>query len=141
VDTVPRGIRRRMMQAVKRRDTQPELRLRSALHRIGLRFRVCRRDLPGSPDIVLPKHELAIFVHGCYWHRHSGCSRTTTPKSNQAFWNEKFIANVARDARNRQLLQGLGWTVIEVWECEITTNEKAARVAERVVSLLETSDG
>ncbi|GGZ72007.1 very short patch repair endonuclease [Lysobacter xinjiangensis] len=114
-----------MMRAVKGKHTKPELLVRSAAHRCGLRFRIHKRDLPGSPDVVFPRHKVALFVHGCYWHRHPGCRKATTPATNVEFWAEKFRANVARDSRNRDALTALGWRVVEVWECEVPTMEAA----------------
>lgn len=120
------------MQAVKGRDTKPEMTLRSALHRQGLRFRVCRRDLPGRPDIVFAKAKLAIFVHGCFWHRHSGCPKATTPKANSEFWQEKFQANVRRDQVKAQQLAAAGWTVKEVWECQMLRPDRRAQVVDEI---------
>lgn len=106
------------MRAVRRADTRPETAVRQALHAMGLRFRLHRKDLPGTSDIVLPKHKTTIFVHGCFWHRHNGCKKTTTPKRRADFWNEKFRQNVARDARNEATLRDMGWRVVVIWECE-----------------------
>lgn len=107
-----------IMRRVGRANTKPELIVRSLLHSVGLRFRLHRKSLPGSPDIVLSKHRTAIFVHGCFWHRHPGCKYATTPKTRQEFWIPKFEGNVARDARKEAQLQELGWRVLIVWECE-----------------------
>lgn len=107
------------MRAVRRADTGPELILRKLLHAHGYRFRLHRRDLPGTPDIVLPRRKVTIFVHGCFWHGHERCSKATTPKMRVPFWTEKFERNVARDRRNEGLLRDLGWTVLVIWECEI----------------------
>jgi len=106
------------MSRIRGRDTAPEKQVRSALHRAGYRFRLHRKDLPGRPDIVLPKHSTVVFVHGCFWHRHQGCRFAYTPKSRVAFWNEKFRTNVGRDRRNLRDLRRLGWKVVTVWECE-----------------------
>jgi DNA mismatch endonuclease (patch repair protein) len=106
------------MAAVHGRNTKPELQVRSLIHELGYRFRLHRRDLPGSPDVVLPRLGLCIFVHGCFWHRHAGCRGATTPKTRADFWAEKFKTNVARDLRNETLLCDLGWTPVVVWECE-----------------------
>ena len=106
------------MSRIRGRNTQPELAVRSALHRAGYRFRLHRKDLPGRPDIVLPKHRTVVFVHGCFWHRHPGCRFAYTPKSRVAFWQKKFDDNVARDRRNVRALRALGWRVITVWECQ-----------------------
>ena len=113
------SVRSRNMAAIRGKDTAPELAVRRILHAMGLRFRLHRKDLPGRPDIVLPKHRTVVFVHGCFWHRHKGCRYTTTPKTRQEFWQSKFAANVERDGRNRTDLQQLGWRVIVVWECEL----------------------
>ena len=112
--------RRALMQRVKQRDTAPELEVRRQLFALGLRFRLQRRDLPGTPDIVLPSRRLAIFVHGCFWHRHHNCPKATTPKLRAAFWAEKFEANVARDRAKASALRKAGWKVATVWECETT---------------------
>ena len=106
------------MSRIRSRDTVPELRVRSVLHRAGYRFRLHRKDLPGRPDIVLPKHRTVVFVHGCFWHRHPGCRFAYQPKSRVAFWQKKFDDNVARDRRNVHVLRALGWRVITVWECQ-----------------------
>lgn len=110
--------RSKNMAAVKGKDTVPELLVRSALHRLGYRFRLHRKDLPGKPDIVLPKHRLCIFVHGCFWHQHPGCSRATRPATNTEFWDAKLDGNVARDKRDVARLRVLGWNVCIIWECE-----------------------
>lgn len=98
------------------------------LHRAGFRFRLHYAKLPGHPDIAMPKYKTAIFVHGCFWHRHEGCKYTTTPKSRPDFWQKKFKENVERDARNREQILAAGWKVITVWECELKNQpEKVAR--------------
>jgi DNA mismatch endonuclease (patch repair protein) len=112
------------MSRIRGRDTKPELLVRSLLHRIGYRFRLHRRDLPGTPDIVLPKYQTAIFVHGCFWHRHPGCRYAYTPKSRVKFWKTKFAANVDRDAKTRRALEQAGWHVLVVWECELRDVEQ-----------------
>jgi len=106
------------MAKIGPRDTKPEMVVRRMLHAMGRRFRLHRRDLPGTPDIVLPTARKAIFVHGCFWHRHEGCSKATTPKTRAEFWQQKFAANVERDARKEAQLRKAGWDVIIVWECE-----------------------
>lgn len=111
--------RSRNMAAIRGKNTLPELALRRMIHGLGLRFRLHRRDLPGRPDIVLPRHRTVVFVHGCFWHRHEGCRYTTTPKSRLEFWQAKFDANVARDHRTRITLEEMGWRVLVVWECEL----------------------
>jgi DNA mismatch endonuclease (patch repair protein) len=107
-----------MMARIGQRNTAPEIAVRRILHRLGLRFRLHRRDLPGTPDIVLPRRKLAILVHGCFWHRHAGCRFAYTPKSRVEFWNAKFDRNGARDHEVENALTGLGWRVRVVWECE-----------------------
>ena len=110
------------MGRIRSRDTKPEMIVRSLLHRMGFRFRVNRKDLPGKPDIVLPKYRTVIFVHGCFWHRHKGCRLATMPGSNREFWEAKFKANQERDKRNRRELVEAGWRVIIVWECELNAD-------------------
>ncbi|WP_409260511.1 very short patch repair endonuclease [Pseudomonas putida] len=107
-----------IMRAVKRAHTGPEIIVRRALHALGLRFRLHRRDLPGSPDIVLPRFRTVVFVHGCFWHRHLGCRYASVPKSRQEYWLPKFKANVERDAKKVAQLCELGWRVLVIWECE-----------------------
>lgn len=114
--------RSEVMSRVKGRDTRPEMRLRRALHAAGLRYRLQARELPGKPDIVFRRAKLAIFVHGCFWHRHSGCEHARMPKSRLDFWRTKLEANVERDARQVGELEAAGWTVLTLWECE-TRNE------------------
>ena len=119
MDVLSPAQRKRNMSAIKGRDTKPEILLRKLLHSLGYRFRIQRKDLPGRPDIVLPKYKTAIFVNGCFWHRHEGCRFASTPSSNSEFWQKKFAANVERDARNYAALKELGWTVLIIWECEV----------------------
>lgn len=106
------------MSRIRGKDTKPEIIVRSMLHRMGYRFRLHRKDLPGKPDIVLSKYNTVIFVHGCFWHRHKGCKYAYKPKSRVNFWNAKFDETVARDKRNRKQLQSKGWNVEIIWECE-----------------------
>jgi DNA mismatch endonuclease (patch repair protein) len=127
VDTVDEAKRSEVMGRVASHDTRPEKRVRSLLHRIGYRFTVngpLNRRLPGKPDIVMPKYQAVVFVHGCFWHRHLGCPRSVVPKSNRLFWRAKFARNVARDRRVRATLKQSGWTVITIWECEIPEMER-----------------
>ena len=107
------------MSRIRSNDTTPEMRVRSALHRAGYRFRLHVKTLPGKPDIVLPKYKTVIFVHGCFWHRHKGCPNATTPSTNQDYWQEKFKRNVKRDRQEQAKLKKLGWKVVVVWECEV----------------------
>jgi DNA mismatch endonuclease (patch repair protein) len=106
------------MSRIRGKETKPEIAVRKLAHRMGYRFRLHRRDLPGSPDIVFPGRRLALFVHGCFWHRHRGCRFAYTPKTNVEFWKTKFKNNVARDARAKGGLERLGWRVAIIWECE-----------------------
>lgn len=119
MDIVDPQTRSRMMAGIRGSDTRPERILRSGLHALGFRFRLHRRDLPGRPDIVLPRFRAAIFVHGCFWHRHPGCRYTTTPATRPDFWRTKFVQNVERDRRNRDDLLTAGWRVAVVWECAL----------------------
>lgn len=119
MDCFDPATRRRVMQRVRSNDTTPELVVRSFLFRQGFRFRLHVRDLPGQPDIVLPKYRTVVEVRGCFWHRHPGCKRATMPSSNKAFWDAKFTRNVERDKKNEMLLSELGWRVIVVWECSV----------------------
>ena len=122
-DIVDSKRRSENMSRIKGRDTAPELAVRRIAHGLGLRFRLHRKDLPGRPDLVFPKHRLAVFVHGCFWHRHDGCRYAYTPKSRSAFWTNKFAGNVARDQRKEEALRNLGWQVLVIWECETRDEE------------------
>jgi len=110
--------RRALMARFRGKDTKPEVLVRKLLHRRGLRFRLHRRDLPGKPDIVLPRLRVVIFVHGCFWHHHSGCSVARIPQSNPDYWTAKFRGNKERDARVAGELSALGWRVVTIWECQ-----------------------
>ena len=127
VDTFSKSERSRIMRQVRSRDTQPEKRVRSLLHRMGYRFRVNSAGLPGRPDIVLTKHRIAVFVHGCFWHRHRNCSRSSTPSSNQEYWLPKFERTMQRDRRNQKQLRKDGWKVLIIWECRTTSSDKLER--------------
>ncbi|MCP5352049.1 MAG: DNA mismatch endonuclease Vsr [Chromatiales bacterium] len=124
-DHVAADVRRRIMGAVRSRNSGPELLIRSAAHRLGFRFRVHREDLPGTPDLAFPKWRTVVFVHGCFWHRHPGCPKAGTPKSNVEFWKAKFAANVARDERNVRDLEALGWDIAIVWQCHARNLDSA----------------
>lgn len=126
MDIVDRATRSRMMGAIRGKDTKPELAVRRLAHRMGYRFRLHRRDLVGSPDLVFPGRRKVIFVHGCYWHRHPGCRFAYSPKSNPEFWNAKFAGNVARDAEALTRLKADGWDPLVIWECESTDAEALA---------------
>lgn len=110
--------RQRLMARFRSKDTEPEVLVRRALHRAGRRFRLHRKDLPGKPDIVLPRDRTVVMVHGCFWHAHEGCSIARVPKTRPEFWRAKFDANKARDKRSQAALEELGWRVVIIWECE-----------------------
>lgn len=111
------------MSKIRSRDTQPELAVRSLLHKAGFRFRLDRSELPCKPDIILPAYKTVVFVHGCFWHRHEDCPFAYTPKTRKSFWEKKFQDNVARDRRNLEALHNSGWHVLVVWECELRNSE------------------
>lgn len=121
------------MRRVRSTDTTPERRVRSLLHKLGYRFRIHRLDLPGKPDIVLPKRLTVVFVHGCFWHRHQGCPHATTPASRQEYWLPKFRRTVDRDQKNQEELRQQGWNVIIVWECETKDLQKLAAQLPRFI--------
>lgn len=116
-----------IMRRVRKRDTSPELAVRKIAHSLGLRFRLQRKDLPGTLDLVFPRYRLAVQVHGCFWHRHANCKLATTPTTNQDFWLRKFSANVARDERTTLALRSLGWDVLVIWQCQIKDRDDIAR--------------
>ena len=118
-DIVDPETRSRMMAGIRGSNTKPEIALRKALHARGLRFRLHDKNLPGRPDIVLPKYRAVIFVNGCFWHRHEGCRYATMPATRSEFWKAKFRANVDRDKRNLNDLLEIGWRTLVVWECEL----------------------
>ena len=119
MDRISPEERSRIMSHIRSKDTKPEKRLRSLLHRLGFRFRLHRKDLPGTPDIVLPKYRTVIFVHGCFWHQHPGCKKATLPRSNVEFWKNKLEKDIGRDKEVEKKLIETGWNVIVIWECEI----------------------
>src|ERR1043166_6686366 len=125
VDHVTKWRRSAIMSGIRGKHTAPEILVRKAAHRLGLRFRLHSRRLPGRPDLVLPKWNTVLFVNGCFWHRHPGCNRTTTPKTNTAFWRGKFRENTRRDAANYAKLAQLGWRVVILWQCEVRTLDQA----------------
>src|ERR1700754_5094505 len=118
-DTLTKKQRSALMSRIRGKDTTPERVVRRLLHKNGLRFRLHPRDLPGHPDIVLPRLRTVIFVHGCFWHRHLGCVKSTTPSTRRAFWEAKFRDNVARDQRKIAELSAQGWKTLTIWECEV----------------------
>jgi DNA mismatch endonuclease (patch repair protein) len=142
MDTVDLATRSQIMSAVGRKDTGAELLLRRALHRIGLRYRLHDRSLPGTPDLVFPRFRAVIFVHGCYWHSH-GCYRSTVPKSHRKFWVDKFATNRARDQRKERQLLEHGWRVLTVWECAVTgrSAKSLSTIGKSVKAWLKSSAG
>ncbi len=117
-DTFTAEQRRLVMSHVKGRDTKPEVKVRKLLHGLGYRFRLHRKDLPGRPDIVLPRYRSVVLIHGCFWHGHPGCPRSARPTTNIEFWNRKIDGTMARDQAAYAELARLGWAVLVVWECE-----------------------
>jgi DNA mismatch endonuclease (patch repair protein) len=117
-DIVSPEVRSLMMSGIRGKDTGPELIVRRFLHSRGFRYRLHAKDLPGRPDVVLPKYRTAIFVHGCFWHRHQNCRFAYSPKSRQEFWEAKLEGNARRDERNQERLAAIGWSVAVVWECQ-----------------------
>ena len=115
--------RSRNMSAIKSKNTKPEIKVRKILHSMGYRFRLHSKDLPGSPDIVLPKYKTVIFVHGCFWHRHENCKYASTPKTRKEFWNKKFTENKKRDSEIQEKIKILDWRSVVIWECETKNME------------------
>ena len=137
MDIVSKTRRSEIMARIQGRDTAPEMMVRRTAHRLGFRFRLYRKDLPGRPDLVFPRYRAAVFVHGCFWHRHDGCRFAYTPGSRVRFWTEKFRQNVARDRRTEDALRSLGWQVLVIWECE--TRDDAV-VGHRLKDFLRSAD-
>jgi DNA mismatch endonuclease (patch repair protein) len=125
--------RSRLMSRIRGKDTKPELVVRRLLHSMGYRFRLHKRDLPGSPDIVLPSRRICIFVHGCFWHLHPNCKDARIPKTKRSWWQEKLEGNAARDKRHASALRRLGWRVFTIWECE---TEKPGKLSLRLARVL-----
>lgn len=120
----PSDARRANMRAVSAKDTTPELKVRRLLHRMGFRFRLHRPDLPGTPDVVLPRHRSVVFVHGCFWHGHAGCRRSHRPTANAEYWRIKLDRNIARDAAHISALHAQGWKTLVIWECELRSEDR-----------------
>lgn len=139
-DIVDPKTRSRMMANIKGKNTKPEMAIRSALHRMGYRFRLHRKDLPGKPDIVLPKYRAVVFVNGCFWHGHF-CTLFKWPKTRQKFWREKILSNRKRDERNIKALLEQGWKVCIVWECSIRKQGKDRKAEKAFASLVNWIEG
>jgi len=122
------------MSRIKSKNTSPELKVRKMLHSMGYRFRLHGKNLAGKPDIVMKKHKTAIFVHGCFWHRHKNCNDCTTPTANREFWRKKFESNVLRDSKTQKILRKLGWKVFVIWQCETKDQHK---LKEKLSSLMD----
>lgn len=137
MDIIDKEARSRLMGRIRGKDTKPEMLVRRVAHGLGFRFRLHRRDLPGSPDLAFPGRRKAVFVHGCYWHRHAGCRYCYAPKSNVDFWEAKFAANQARDQKALEDLRSQGWDTLVIWECEAKDSNL---VASRLSAHLERSD-
>ena len=132
MDIISKERRSWNMSRIKGKDTRPEIAVRSLIHKMGYRFRLHRKDLPGKPDIVLPKYNTVIFVHGCFWHRHKGCKYAYTPKSRVKFWKNKFAGTVKRDKQHLKQLKENGWEVFIVWECETKDMDKLKRILNKI---------
>ncbi len=133
-DTVSKEQRSLNMSLIRSSGTKPEVFVRSVLHRLGFRFRKNVKTLPGKPDIVLPKFNTVIFVHGCFWHQHEGCRRSTIPKSNVDYWKPKLLRNTERDVQHKKDLEKLGWNVAVTWECEA---KKADELIKTLISFFD----
>ncbi len=131
-DVVNKATRSRMMAGIKGKNTVPELVLRQAMHKRGFRFRLHVKQLPGRPDLLFPKYKAAVFVHGCFWHRHRNCRYATTPATRTEFWQTKFAANVARDSLLVMALINSGWRVAIIWECSLRNSVGIQETAEEL---------
>ena len=130
--------RSRNMSAIKSKNTKPEITVRKVLHSMGYRFRLHGKDLPGSPDIVLPKYKTVIFVHGCFWHRHENCKYATTPKTREEFWNNKFRSNAERDLEIQENIKNIEWRSVVIWECE---TKNIDNLKEKIIDVFNESIG
>lgn len=133
-DIVDAATRSRMMSGIRGKDTAPEMLVRKYLHSRGFRYRLHAKELPGKPDIVLPKYRTVVFVHGCFWHQHPGCKFAVMPKSNTEFWQKKLGGNTARDAANLARLDEMGWRCIVIWECDAENMAVLRDVADSIRS-------
>jgi len=134
MDHVSKAKRSQIMAAVASKDTSLELKVRRLIHSMGYRYRLHRKELPGTPDLVFAGRRKVIFIHGCFWHRHVGCKYATTPKTRIRFWQNKFDANVQRDVRTRRQLNRLGWQVLTVWQCDLKKMDRLVTRLERFLS-------
>jgi DNA mismatch endonuclease (patch repair protein) len=128
LDTLTKEKRSWNMSRIRSKNTKPEITVRSQLHRAGYRFRLHVKDLPGTPDIVLPKYNSVIFVNGCFWHRHPGCKYAYNPKTRVKFWNQKFSQNIKRQEKVQKKLETLEWKVLTIWECEVGNEKMINRI-------------
>lgn len=128
--------RRYAMSQVRGQNTKPEKTVRSLLHRLGFRFRKNVKNLPGKPDIVLPKYRTAIFVNGCFWHGHENCKRATMPNTRREFWEKKISSNISRDKRSIELLQQNGWRVMTIWQCQLRNQKESEEIVKKTATLL-----
>ena len=138
-DTVPPEKRSEIMSRIRSTNTKPEMVVRKMLHAAGYRYRLHRKDLPGKPDIVLPKYQAVIFVNGCFWHHHEGCRIAATPKSNAEFWLSKLSKNVERDQKNSERLRSDGWRVLVIWECACRQVHNKQTLLKKMLSFINTS--
>ncbi|OZY47731.1 very short patch repair endonuclease [Pseudomonas lundensis] len=137
MDIVDPDTRSKMMSAIRGKNTVPEMVVRRFLHARGYRYRLHRKDLPGTPDLVLTRLKVCIFVHGCFWHRHPGCALATSPKTRPEFWSEKFQKNVERDLANIEALKTAGWNVLIIWECQLKKDPGTLLMLDQKLRLLD----
>lgn len=140
MDVVDSATRSRMMSGIRSKNTKPEVALRHAMHALGFRYRLHSAAVAGRPDLVFPKHRAAVFVHGCFWHRHHECRLTSTPSTRPEFWARKFAGNVERDLEVRRRLDRDGWRIAVIWECALKRNEQVDIAAKLLAGWLRTSD-
>ncbi len=124
MDKFDRNKRSEIMRGVKSKNTKPEIIVRKILHKLGFRFRIHRKDLPGKPDIVLPKYKKVIFIHGCFWHCHEGCKKSQLPTTNKEFWENKIEKNKIRDVENLNRIHALSWEALVIWGCEVSASKR-----------------
>lgn len=129
-----------IMSCVKGENTKPEIKVRSLIHAMGFRFRLHRKDLPGKPDLVFPKHKKVIFVHGCFWHQHRACTSSARPTSNTTYWDRKLERTIERDQQNIFALGNAGWQVLVLWECEIKNTENTLSILENFLMKSNNND-